>query len=120
MSEFSGLVRVYTDDVPQKNSPVRLVVDLLRVEQDLVELTGFGEASHNLVGDVSPQVDGQRKVVVSILLDKVTELFAAVQLKKVVSSASFIRQVGRIVTYLVLLQPSLQKFLLALDQDRLG
>ena len=90
MSELSGLVRVDTDDVPQKDSPVRLVVDLLRIEQDLVELTGFGEASHDFVGHVGSQVDRQGKIVVSILLDKVTKLFAAVQLKEAVSSDSLL------------------------------
>lgn len=81
LSQLGRFVWVDPDNVPKENRPVGLVIHLFGVQQDLVELTGFGEAGNDLVGDMGTKVDRKCKVVVSVLLDQVSEFLTAVELR---------------------------------------
>lgn len=56
--KLAGLLGVDTDEVLQELGVVRGVADLLRVEDDLVELPELGKAGDDLVGDGSAEIDG--------------------------------------------------------------
>lgn len=79
--ELGALLRVRAHDVLQELGEVRLVADLLRVQQDLVGLPGFREARDDLVGDVGAKVDTEREGHV-VQANDVTQLFAAVKLAR--------------------------------------
>ena len=94
--ELSPGLGVDPHHTAQQEDVVGGVADLLGIQDDLLELSGLGEALDDLVGHVSPQVDGEGEGGVG-RLDQVAELLAALQL--------------------VLLQPLLQQLLPALGQD---
>jgi hypothetical protein len=81
LSQLGRFVWVDPDNVPKEDRPVGLVIHLFGVQQDLVELTGLGEAGDDLVGDMSAKVDRECKVVVPVLLDQVSEFLTAIELR---------------------------------------
>ena len=81
LSQLGRFVWVDPDNVPKEDRPVGLVIHLFGVQQDLVELTGLGEAGDDLVGYMSAKVDRECKVVVPVLLDQVSEFLTAIELR---------------------------------------
>jgi hypothetical protein len=87
----------------EKCGIVGAVVDLLRVQQNLVNLSGLREASNDLVGNVGAKVNAQRQGHV-VQADEITELLAARKLRFKVNKLQA-ELVAR--KYLVLLKPLL-------------
>lgn len=77
--ELGTLLGVRPHDVLQKRGVVGGEADLLRVQHDLLELSGLGEACNDLVRDVGAQVDGQRESHV-MQTNNITKLFGALKL----------------------------------------
>jgi len=71
------MFRVHT----HKCAYIPLPAHLLGVENNLLELSGLGEALDDLVGDVGPQVDGESQRRVR-RLDQVTQLLTTLKLQR--------------------------------------
>ena len=77
--KLGSLVGVGADKVLQQRSIVGRVADLLRVEENFVELASLGKARNDLVGNGRAEVDGKGEVDVGGT-DEITELFRAFEL----------------------------------------
>uniref|UniRef100_A0A8W7PT82 Uncharacterized protein n=1 Tax=Anopheles coluzzii TaxID=1518534 RepID=A0A8W7PT82_ANOCL len=95
--EAGPLLRVGAHHRAQQKHVVRAVVDLLRVQHNLLELARFGEALDHLVRHVRAQVDREGKGRIG-RFHQIAELLAALEL--------------------LLLQPLLAQLLAALRQHR--
>ena len=77
--ELGALLGVNAHDVLEELGVVGSEVDFLRVEDNLVELAGLGEAGDDLVGNVGAEVDGESESHV-VEADDISELFGAFEL----------------------------------------
>ena len=58
LSELNALLGIASHDASQQVDVVRLIVDFLGVENDLLELTSFGKALDHFHWYISAEVDG--------------------------------------------------------------
>lgn len=77
--ELGSVIGVDASDVLEERGIVGGVVDALRVDDDLGELTRLGEAGDDLVGNVCAKVDGQSESHV-VGADDVSQLLTALDL----------------------------------------
>uniref|UniRef100_A0A1B0F0L0 Clathrin heavy chain linker core motif domain-containing protein n=1 Tax=Phlebotomus papatasi TaxID=29031 RepID=A0A1B0F0L0_PHLPP len=96
-SKSSSLFRIGSHHRTQQIDIVWSIVDLLGIEDDLLELTRFGKALNNLVGDICAQIDGQSKGQIGGF-DQITQFLTTFQF--------------------LLLQPLLTQLLPTLQQNR--
>ena len=77
--KLGSLLRVRTHGMLEQS---RLEVNFLRVQNNLLQLAGFGEARDNLIQYVGAQVNGESERHV-MKANNVTQLFSAFQLKNI-------------------------------------